>query len=94
MRWLLWDVDARRIDTDRDAAFLVPRVLEHGGLVEVRWLVEAVGLERIHHFLREVGHPELSPRTLAFWRAILGAEEEEWAGPPPWRRHSSAPWID
>jgi hypothetical protein len=93
-RWLLWDVDPRSIDPERDADYLVPRVLEHGGLAEVRWLVDRLGLDRIHRFLRDIGHPELSPRTLTLWRAVLHAEEEEWAASPPWRRHSSAPWID
>lgn len=75
----------------RDADFVIPRVLEHGGLAEVRWLVEAVGEDRIHRFLREVGHPELSRPTLALWRAVLRAEEEVWAAPPPWRFRPNAP---
>jgi hypothetical protein len=50
-------------------------------------------MEGIHRFLRDVGHPELSRRTLAFWRAALHAEKEPWASPPSWRQNSSAHWI-
>ena len=39
------------------------------------------------------GHPELSPRTLAFWRAALHAEDELWRAPPAFRRRSSAYWV-
>jgi hypothetical protein len=93
-RWLFWDVDPDAIDVVRDRDFVIPRVIEHGGMTEVQWLISVVGLEEIHRFLREVGHPELSPRTLSFWRAVFEAQEEEWASPPDWRRNSSTPWID
>lgn len=94
LRWLFWEVDFDALETDRDADFVIPRVLEFGRLAEVRWAVGHYGLDRIHRFLREHGHPELSGRTLAFWRAVLKAEDETWASPSAWRRNSGAPWID
>ena len=48
-------------------------------------------LARIHHFFRDVGHPELSERTLGFWRAFFQAEEG-WAAPPFWRKTGPVPW--
>ena len=42
----------------------------------------------------DVGHTELSERTLRFWRAALKAKDETWASPPAWRKSSAAPWID
>jgi hypothetical protein len=92
IRWVFWDVDPAELDPDRDANYILPRILEHGGLAEVRWLIGRFGLERIHAFLRDVGHPELGGRTLAFWRAVFQAEDETWASPPDWRRHKSIPW--
>jgi hypothetical protein len=91
-RWVFWDVDADAIDPVRDADYVIPRVLEHGGIAEVRWILELHGMDRIHRFLRDVGHPELSERTIRFWRAVLHAEDEPWATPPAWRKNSSAPW--
>jgi hypothetical protein len=93
-RWVFWDVDAARLDTSRSADYILPRILEFGGIAEVRWLIATYGMKGIHRFLRTVGHPELSERTLGFWRAALKAEGETWATPPAWRKHSGAPWID
>lgn len=94
LHWLFWDVDPGKLHPVRHADYVIPRILEHGGIHEVRWLVATCGLEEIHRFLRDVGHPELSDRTIHFWRAVFGAEDEEWASPPAWRKSSSAPWID
>lgn len=93
-RWIFWEVDADQLDLERDADFILARVLERGGIEQVRWLMRDLGLERIHRFFRDVGHPELSARTIRFWRVVLHAEDESWATSPAWRSHSSAPWID
>lgn len=93
-RWLFWEVDPDALDLERHRDSIIPRVLERGDLEAVRWAIEAYGLGAIHAFLRDVGHPELSPRTLAFWRAKLQAEEEPWASPSGWRTASAAPWVD
>lgn len=93
-RWLFWDVDHDGLELLRDRNFILPRVLEFGRLEDVRWLITAYGMEGIHDFLRTVGHPELSRRTLGFWRAALKAEGETWASPPEWRKSNAAPWID
>jgi len=93
VRWLFWDVDPEAVDVRRDADLVLVRVLEFGRLVDVRWVLATYGRERIHRFFRETGHPELSDRTLTFWRVALHAEEERWARPPSWRRSRIAPWI-
>ncbi len=93
-RWLFWEVDPAKVDVSEHADYVLARILEHGRMEDVRWAVATYGLERIHRFFREVGHPELSDRTLAFWRAALRAEDEPWATPPAWRKSRSVPWID
>lgn len=93
VRWLFWDVDPADVDLEAHADFVLPRVLEKGRLVDVRWAIATYGLERIHAFFRDVGHPELSERTIHFWRAYF-EDDEPWATPPAWRKSSSAPWID
>jgi hypothetical protein len=92
-QWVFWDVDARKLDAGA-AAYIIPRILEFGGIAEVRWAIQTYGTDGIHRFLRDVGHPELSSRTLSFWRAALNAEDETWASPPSWRKSNAAPWID
>jgi hypothetical protein len=91
-RWLFWEVDPAKVDPVRHADFVIPRVLEHGALADVRWLLRRLGPERIHRFLRERSHPELSAKTLAFWRVYFDAEDESWPAPPAFRKHSSLPW--
>jgi hypothetical protein len=92
--WVFWESDAAELDVERDRDYLIPRILERGGIEEVRWLIGAIGLDAIHRFLRDVGHPEIGDRTLQFWRAFFRAENEQWASPPAWRKTSGAPWID
>ena len=91
-RWLFWESDFEGIDSERDSAYVMTRVLEFGQLEDVLWVIRTYGSERIHRFFQEVGHPELSARTLTFWRAFFNAEGESWASPPSWRTSSSAPW--
>ncbi|MBI4617253.1 MAG: hypothetical protein HY720_26810 [Planctomycetes bacterium] len=91
-RWLFWEVDFDRLDVRRDANFILARVLEFGRMREVRWLVATYGYDRIRRFLRDVGHPEISDRTTQFWRAVLRAGRERWAGPPAWPRGNASRW--
>jgi hypothetical protein len=91
LKILFWDVDFEQLESSRDGEFILPRVLEFGRLQDINWLVQEYGAERIHEFLRDRGHPELSPRTLAFWRSYFAAKDEPWKSPPAWRS-SSAPW--
>jgi hypothetical protein len=90
--WLFWDVEAADLDTELHVDAIIPRVLERGVLDDVHWLIDTYGLDRIHRFLQDVGSTELSPRTIAFWRALFDAEDESWALPPAWRKDSAAPW--
>ena len=65
-RWLFWDVDVSTLDLERHSDYILPGVLEFGGIDEVRWAMAVYGMDGIHRFLRDVGHPELSERTLRF----------------------------
>ena len=93
VRWLFWEADFDRLERERDADYVIGRIVESGRFEDVRWLIDAYGLPRIHEFFRDVGHTEISERTIRFWRALLGAREELWREPPAWRRNSSAPWV-
>ena len=93
VRWLFWEHDADALELVAHADTILARVLEHGRLADVRWLIDHYGFDRIHRFFREVGHPEISKRTESFWRAVLRAQDEPWRSPPDWRTNSSAPWV-
>ena len=92
--WVFWDVEPDGLDTAIARDYIIPRILEFGRMAEVRWLIGTYGMEGIHAFLRDVGHPELTQRTLGFWRAAFKAEVETWAKQPDWRRSKAAPWVD
>ena len=93
LKRVFWNMDFQRLDPARDADAIIASVVEFGILADVKWLIGHYGLERIHRFFREVGSPEVSDRTVTFWRAVFKAEDEQWPRPATWRRHSSAPWV-
>lgn len=92
LRWLFWETAFDSLDVHRDKSYVLARILEMGRLTDVRWALETYGLETIHQFFREVGHTEISPKTMVFWKAFFKAEDESWASPPSWRLNSSIPW--
>jgi hypothetical protein len=90
--WLFWEHDIASLDVARHANTIIARIVEHGTLREVRWMLEGIGASRVRRFFREVPHPDVSERTRRFWRAYFRASER-WPEPPRWREHSSAPWV-
>lgn len=94
LKWLFWNVDFGRIDAVKDADMVIAAIVEWGRLEDVKWMLRYYGRDRVHAFFRDVGGPEISDRTVAFWRAVFHAEDEEWPRPAAWRRTSSAPWIE
>jgi hypothetical protein len=94
LRWIFWDVDFDALRLDEHADAIQARVLEFGRLEDVRAILAIYGPDRVHRFFREVGHPLISPRTRAFWRAFFQAEDEPWATPPAFRTSNAVPWID
>ena len=92
LSWLFWDLDPRALDPERDAYTVLTRVLEQGRLCDVSWVIARYGRGRIHEYFLNGASPELSPRTLSFWRAFFHAEDEKWPSAPDFRRGSGAPW--
>lgn len=92
LAWLFPEHRVSDLDPERDARIVLARVLEHGRMRDVRWCVRRYGLPRIHRFLRDEAHPEISPRTIALWRAALNAKDETWRVPRRSRLSSAAPW--
>ncbi|MCC7387122.1 MAG: hypothetical protein IT384_35140 [Deltaproteobacteria bacterium] len=93
LKWVFWEVDFDDLDSEEDADYILGRILEFSRLAEVQWAIATYGMDRIHHFFRESGDPELSERTIQFWRAVFRAEKEPWRSPPAWRKTSSVPWV-
>ena len=73
---LFWDCRPETLDTDRQAPFVIERLLEYGSLAAARWVLATYGRERLATFLRERGVRTLSRKTLSFWTLLLGVEGE------------------
>lgn len=69
---LFWDVDPGSLDLDEHRSFIVGRVLEHGTLDQVRWLIGKVSLEGVRAALAEGAARWLSPNSLDLWAVVLG----------------------
>lgn len=54
--------------------FLIARLLEEGDSEDLAWLVRRCGAERLGTWLAERGGRQLSRRSRAFWRRVLGVE--------------------
>ena len=66
---VLWDVDLGAIDEERDAEFIIGRVLEAGRPAQVRWLFARYPIERLLAVTRS--ERRMSPRAAAAWRLVL-----------------------
>lgn len=66
---VLWDVDPRTIDEERDAEFIIARVLEAGRPAQVRWLFARYPLQRLLAVTRS--ERRMNPRAATAWRLLL-----------------------
>jgi len=71
------DVRPADIHPIEHASFVIARVLDRGTFRSVAALIRTYGVERIRIFFRREGGFQVSPRTLALWRAYLGLREDE-----------------
>jgi hypothetical protein len=72
-----WDTDPERVDVDRQADYVIERILDHGDLSAVRWALSHYGEERIRQWFLAGRARGLLRRTREFWRLVLGLTEEE-----------------
>jgi hypothetical protein len=85
IRRLFYRYHADRLDTDRDAAIIIPTVLAEGTLEDWDWLFAVYGWDTIAAWIAQPAHRDLLPPPLAsFWVWILlGIPETSprWGGP-------------
>lgn len=68
---LFWDTDPEKLDTKKNAQYIIERILDFGRDDEVRWMwnfYDKVLIEKVVKKSRGV-----RPRTKALWTAILQA---------------------
>lgn len=70
LHWCFWDVDPQQIDLRRHAEYVIARLLEHGDLAAIRWLLRTYSKRQIARVVRQ--SRQLSRKTANFWRLRLG----------------------
>ncbi len=66
---MFWDVNPERLDTEKDAPFIIGRVLDFGNLKEWRLIEQLYGKEKIAEVAKD--HVFTDPRSANFWAFIL-----------------------
>lgn len=72
---LFWDVDAARLDIQKDDTFILERLLEMGDDEAIAWVRKTYPEQAIVETVRN--SRRLSRKTARFWQIMLGLEEEE-----------------
>lgn len=64
-----WDVDASAIDLEAHAVYVIERLAEVGDADAARWMITQYGRETVLETILQ--SRRVSPRSKAFWRAVL-----------------------
>lgn len=72
-----WEVNAGKLDTERNPEYIIERILEHGTLDGVKWMRRTFGDKKIKEYIKTQGHRSLSSRTINFWQVIYRFKPEE-----------------
>ncbi|MCS7273488.1 MAG: hypothetical protein NZ550_04990 [Fimbriimonadales bacterium] len=86
----------RTLSPEKHQNYICLRIIEHGDLEALRWMLRYYGKRRIREWL--VARRGLSPRALHFWRLVLNIPKrtvDEWlrtCPEPLWIAHSTKKW--
>ena len=67
---LFWETNPKKLDEQKDAEFIIGRVLDFGNLKEWKAIKDFYGLTRIKKVIQR--HIFSDPRSANFWAMILG----------------------
>ncbi|MCS7209625.1 MAG: hypothetical protein NZ874_08650 [Fimbriimonadales bacterium] len=71
LRPLFWDTAFHTLSPERHQSYICLRIMEHGDLQALRWMVRYYGKVRLRRWLTQRQGRGLSPRTLRFWQYAL-----------------------
>ncbi len=75
LRVLFWDTDAERLDLVRHGEFVCARLLQEGGLAEVKFLRDVYGDAAVRRWMQRHQARGMSPSRIRFWQLVLGLSE-------------------
>ena len=64
-----WDVDVSSVDVDKDASFIIHRLLEWGDVEDIRWLLNRYPKNLLISNLQDCR--SLNPKSAVFWALLL-----------------------
>jgi hypothetical protein len=64
-----WETDAEKLDLKKDAKYISSRILEHGDIDALKWLLKVFNKKLIKKTILE--YRGFSPRTANFWRLFF-----------------------
>jgi hypothetical protein len=70
-----WEVDSKKVHLDKHADYIIARLLEHGDLAAIRWLLTTYTERQIAGVVKQ--SRQLSRKTANFWRLRLGIPESD-----------------
>lgn len=70
-----WDVDARKLDADKYATYIIERLLEMGNPRSARWLLQRYSRRKIIGVLKKTR--ALSRMSANFWAVYFGLPRSE-----------------
>lgn len=65
---LFWDIDASKLDPDKNPEYIIERILDHGDDEEVQWMWGYYD----HSLIQEIAHTSrvLRPETRSLWTLL------------------------
>jgi len=66
---LFWEAEYAELDWDKNASYIIPRVMDYGTLEDVRCAMQHYGKERIRAVLHAA--PALQSRTIHFFASYF-----------------------
>lgn len=66
---LFWDVDPKVIDPDKNAVYVIERILDFGNDEEVRWMVKYYPVSLIRKVVRT--SRVLQPKSRSLWELVF-----------------------
>jgi hypothetical protein len=70
-----WEVNPKQVDLRRHAEYVIERLLEHGDLSAIRWLLKTYSERQIVRVVKR--SRQLSRKTANFWRLRLAIPKAE-----------------
>ena len=70
-----WDVDAKKLDVQKNKSYIIERILEYGDTDAVRWMKNTYAVSQIVEVLKR--SRALSQKSAHFWAVFFEVPESE-----------------